>query len=158
RKFCIGGLVMKRILCSGVGAFALILASQPGGAADIPTKAPVYKAPPIFWGWAGLYIGTHSGAAVSTSTFSDPFGPSIYGDDVTPPGYLVGGQIGYNWQNWAWVYGIEADASWVKSFGSNTCLAFSGNFVSANCKAEVRAIGTITGRLGQALGPDGRTL
>src|SRR5262249_58534047 len=121
---------MRGILGGGVGACALSLASQPGGAADIPTKAPVYKAPPIFWGWAGLYIGTHSGAAVSTSTFSDPFGPSIYGDDVTTPGYLVGGEIGYNWQNWAWVYGIEADAIGVKSFGSNTGLAFSGNVAS----------------------------
>ncbi len=137
--------------------------------APAPSDPPIFKAPiskewiapaPPARSWTGLYVGVHVGAAAGTANFADPFGSSIFGDKVTTPGFLAGGQIGYNWQppNSNWVLGVEADLSWLDSDGTNTCLAFSGFFVSATCHADPNAIGTLTARGGYALGPSGRTL
>ncbi len=121
-----------------------------GGLKDGPVYAP--------YNWSGFYGGTNSGGAVGTATASDPFGASIYGDNVTSPGSLVGAQIGYNFQMQRWVLGLEADADWAELDGNNTCLAFSGNYVSADCRVKTNALGTIAGRLGVTFGPDGRSL
>ena len=48
--------------------------------------------------------------------------------------------------------GIEADASWLASDGTNTCLAFSGFFVSANCRTQPNMMGDFTARVGWAYG------
>src|SRR5450830_1348712 len=76
---------------------------------------PVANVPPPVWNWTGFYIGAHVGAAWGITNFSDPFGTSIFADKVTTPGFLAGGQIGYNWQapNSPWVFGIEADLDWL---------------------------------------------
>jgi opacity protein-like surface antigen/outer membrane protease len=123
------------------------------------SNGPIVPAPPA-WSWTGFYVGGHVGAAVGTADFADPFGSSIFGDKVTTPGFLAGGQIGYNWQapNSTWVLGVEADASWLTSDGTNTCFAFSGFLVSATCHADPNAIGSLTARGGYAFGPSGRTL
>ena len=39
-----------------------------------------------------------------------------------------------------------------------TCLASSGFFISANCRVRQNASGSLTGRIGYAAGPQGRTL
>jgi len=121
---------------------------------------PVASAPPASMIWTGFYVGGHVGAAVDTATIADPFGSSIFGDNVITPGFLAGGQIGYNWQapNSPWVLGVEADASWLTADGTNTCLAFSGLFVSATCHADPNAVGTLTVRGGYAFGPSDSTL
>jgi opacity protein-like surface antigen/outer membrane protease len=121
--------------------------------------APVAPAPPA-WFWTGFYVGVHVGAAAGTANFADPFGSTIFGDKVTTPSFLAGGQIGYNWQapNSNWVVGVEADASWLTSDGTNTCLAFSGLFVSANCRARPNMIGDLTGRIGWAYGYSNHSL
>lgn len=110
--------------------------------------------------WTGFYIGTHVGAAAGTADFSDPFGSSIFGDKVATPGFLAGGQIGYNWQapNSQWVFGLEADLDWLDSVGTNTCLAFSGLFVSANCNARPNMMGDLTARVGWAYGHSNHSL
>ena len=119
---------MRNKLLSSVASSALcaVLATFAGGAiaADLATKAP--PAPPMpAWSWAGFYAGVHDAAVRGRTTFSDPFGPSIFGDRTPTPGYGFGGQIGYNWQNGIWVYGLEADATWLTSDGTVTCGAFS---------------------------------
>ena len=122
-------------------------------------NAPIAPAPPA-WVWTGFYVGGHVGAAVGTANFADPFGPSIFGDQITTPGFLAGGQIGYNWQvpNSPWVLGVEGDISGLVPNGTNTCDAFSGLFVSANCSSRPDVTGTLTGRVGYAFGPSGTTL
>jgi hypothetical protein len=42
--------------------------------------------------------------------------------------------------------------------GTNTCFAFSSTFTSLNCRAHTDAFGTVTGRVGWAFRPDGRSL
>jgi len=108
--------------------------------------------------WSGLYIGVHAGGGLALVDVGDPFGPSIYGDTLRTPGLLAGGQAGYNWQFGSTVLGIEADASLADMDGTNTCFAYSGRYVSANCRAHIDALGTLAGRLGWTLPFDGRTL
>ena len=108
--------------------------------------------------WSGFYLGYHLGGALDLAEIGDPFGPSIFGGTVRKPGPLAGGQAGYNWQHGATLLGLEADVSWADLDGTNTCFAYSGYYVSANCRASVDAFGTFTGRLGWILPADGRTL
>ncbi len=116
--------------------------------------------PPPAWLWSGFYVGLHVGGAAGTANFADPFGPSIFGDTVRTPGFIGGGQIGYNWQapNSQWVFGIQADISGFSSEGTNTCFAYSGSAINTTCRVTPQVAGTITGRVGYAAGPDGRTL
>src|SRR5262245_63769871 len=107
---------MNQNLFGGVAALALAVATQSAGAADLPTRAP--RLPTPYWSWAGWYGGVHSGAMWSGTRFSDPYGPSVFGDLVAVPGYLTGAQIGYNWQSGNVVLGLEADGSLATSDGS----------------------------------------
>jgi opacity protein-like surface antigen len=108
--------------------------------------------------WRGFYLGFHLGGALDLAEIDNPFGPSIFGDTVRKSGPLAGGQAGYNWQHGATLLGVETDVSWADLGGTNTCFAYSGFYISANCRADVDALGTFTGRLGWALSSDGRTL
>lgn len=118
--------------------------------------APAEQAAP--YAWQGFYIGTHSGGALGLVDVANPFGPSIFGDTVRSPGPLAGGQLGYNWQFGTGLFGLEADASLADLVGTNTCFAYSGDYVSANCRARIDALGTLAARLGWTLPFDGRTL
>jgi outer membrane immunogenic protein len=54
-------------------ALALLVAAGPAMAADLPTPAPVYKAPPpnvAPVNWTGFYIGAGSGFAVFNANTS----------------------------------------------------------------------------------------
>ncbi len=139
------------------------LAATSGGVAlliAIAAISPVYAGDgvPSRYDWGGLYIGAHLGGALSLTDVKDPFGPSLYGDTVRSPGPLAGGQIGYNWQIGRGLLGLEADASWSDLFGTDTCFAYSGYYVSANCRSDVSAFGTVAARFGWLVGPDAGTL
>ena len=71
---------------------------------------------------------------------------------------LIGGQLGYNYQVGRWLAGIEADASWLSSDGTNTCYAVSGLFLSSTCHVTPNFLGNLTARFGIAADPQGRTL
>jgi opacity protein-like surface antigen len=145
---------VKKVLAA---AFVVVLSSTLAEAADMPVAPPV---PLVLWSWTGLYLGGHVGAVSASATLTDPAGPAIYGNTIRSPGELGGVQVGYNWQvpNTGFVLGAEADASALGAFGTNTCLASSGFFFSANCRVRPDAFGTFTGRIGFAAGPYGRTL
>lgn len=78
-------------------------------AADMPVKAPAYKAAPPF-NWTGFYAGGFIGGAFGGSTdlhSTVPGGP--YGGD-RPDTFFGGGQLGFNYQFAPnWVAGIEGD-------------------------------------------------
>jgi len=107
--------------------------------------------------WNGFYAGYHIGGGLGLVDVDNPFGASIFGDTVRTPGPFAGGQLGYNWQSGRTLLGLEADASFADMDGTNTCFAFSGFYVSANCRAKIDALGTLTGRFG-FLPFDARTL
>ena len=145
---------LRALFLIGVSAVSLTAAQAAdmysGGLKDGPTYVP--------YNWTGFYAGTNSGGVVGTGQVSDPLGSSIYGNDITSPSSLFGAQIGYNRQMNKWVWGVEADADWADADARNTCLAYSGGYISADCRVRTNALGTIAGRLGYTAGPEGRTL
>ena len=142
-------------LLAAVSVAALVLGS--GLALADGYESSRLVGPPPF-SWTGFYIGTQDGGAWGHAHVSDPFGKSIYGDNVRTPGPFTGAVIGFNYQQGRTVIGVEADANWADLDGTNTCLAFSGNFVSSNCRVHNNAFGTVTGRIGTVLDAGGRTL
>ena len=110
---------------------------------------------PAVWNWTGFYLGANAGLAVATTNFADPFGASVFGDTVRSPGFMAGGQIGFNWQapGWRWVLGIEADADAISSDGTTTCFAASAQTINATCRARPQSVATLTGRIGYAMSP-----
>ena len=143
---------MRRLLLATTSILALSIAVD-AHAADLP-------APYAPWSWTGFYVGAHVGGAWGSTNFSDPFGGSIFGDHVHTPGFLGGGQIGYNWQapGTSWVVGLEADASALDSDGTSTCFASSAITVNTTCRVRPDATATFAARFGFAVGPAGRTL
>jgi opacity protein-like surface antigen/outer membrane protease len=152
---------MRELVLRNSALIGLMAIGVAGGAraADMPV-IPVAPPPGPVWNWTGGYTGLHAGALWGDTHFSDPLGPSIYGDEVATPGYLGGVQAGYNWQvpQSRWVLGIEADLSLLASVGTDTCLAYSANFVSANCRSRPNFSTTLTPRIGYAIDPEKRTL
>ena len=153
---------MKKLLLIGAAFTAL---TGPAMAAEKLVR--VYKRPrPVvvaasIYNWTGLYGGLHSGLGFGKADFSNPysdFGTTIYGNDVPTPAALIGGQLGYNYQVGRWLAGIEADASWLSSDGTNTCYAVSGLFLSSTCHVTPNFLGNLTARFGIAADPQGRTL
>lgn len=122
----------------------------------VAADAAAAQEPPVDWN--GFYIGAQLGGALALTDVDDPFGPSIYGDTIRSPGPTIGGQGGYNWQLGRTVLGLEAEAAWADLDATNTCFAYSGFFVSANCRARIDAQGTLAARLGWLVGPDAATL
>jgi opacity protein-like surface antigen len=138
---------MKKLLLGGVAVLTLS-ATGAANAADLPVQAPL----PL-WSWTGLYIGGHIGGAQEYSNLGDPFGSVSYGDHVTSPGFIGGGQIGANYQIGNVVLGAGADLSWASSQGDETCFGLNGGlFFSSDCSAHPTLLSTLTGRLGYAFG------
>jgi opacity protein-like surface antigen len=161
---------MNRLLLRLAGAMLALGVPAGTAFADGPPRAsaprPVPAAP---FTWTGLYLGPHLGGALDRSDISNPYGQTLFGDEIRSPGTLAGGQIGYNWQHGALVVGVESDVSWADLDGTFTCLqpvrgqpdvgpTFIGGAFGATCRAGVDWLGTLTGRVGAEVGPDGRRL
>jgi len=104
---------MKRLWLTGVALTVLV--AGPATAADMPVKAPLYRAPPppLFYNWTGFYVGLNGGYAfgresvdpnVVSGACDNPLGcPQILallsgGQSINPSGFTGGLQIGYNLQ------------------------------------------------------------
>lgn len=114
---------MKRFL-SGT---AVLISAVSANAADLATKAPVYKAAPAAPTWTGAYVGADLGWSGSSSAGS--WNPTEFNLNQAPSaasnvsfgefpihsgssgsGISGGFHAGYNWQFApSWVTGIEAD-------------------------------------------------
>lgn len=108
--------------------------------------------------WSGLHVGAHLGGGAMLSDMSNSAGPSVFGNPLISPAPLAGVQIGYSFQSGDIVYGFEADVSFPDDSGTGTCSALSGSFINSTCKVETDAFGTLTGKLGLAVGEAGRGL
>jgi outer membrane immunogenic protein len=117
------GQLMKRIIAASL-ALSLLSAAPPAIAADMPVKAPVYKAP-VFVAdpWTGLYAGLNAGYSWGPWASSNPasvgnanfFNGTAFVNSASPrvDGAIGGVQIGYNWlveKNF--LLGAEADFQW----------------------------------------------
>lgn len=152
-------------------------------AADLPSRkvAPAVAYVPVMT-WTGLYIGLNAGGVFGGSSgirtagipaFANPAFPAggravaggmaIANSNTfgvgSPSGFLIGGQVGYNYQMGSFVTGVEADIAGVfgsSKSGSGPVFAtlapfgfpaesYSG-FASASRKLDY--LGTVRGRFG----------
>src|SRR5271169_7176029 len=108
---------MRRLHCAVLATVAAVSFASVASAADMPAKAPVYKAPIVasIYNWTGFYVGANGGYGWSTQsgtvTATNNTGAS---DSLAGPhavGGFGGGQIGYNWQapGSQWALGAELD-------------------------------------------------
>jgi len=119
---------------------------QAASAADMPTKAPMVKAPivaPI--NWTGFYIGINAGGGWGSSNQTNSVG--ITSGAYNQSGGLVGGTLGANWQTSNFVVGLEGDFDWANIDGSATV-----GVCVASCYTNLRWFSTIRPRLGIAWG------
>jgi outer membrane immunogenic protein len=169
---------MKKSLFAGIGILALAAVMQPAAAADMAVKAPVLKAPPLVevWSWTGLYIGGNVGYSWGRSDTDASFYNNTTGVLLSTSaskfnlnGWVAGGQVGYNWQNGNWVFGLEADIQWTGQDGDavfscptpalggpcNTITGGPGLGVSptASFSQSLDWFGTLRARLGVTVTP-----
>jgi opacity protein-like surface antigen len=120
-------------------------------------KAPLYKAPiapgatPYYW--TGAYIGGFAGAGLGD--FHQGFINGLAEPRIA--GFIGGGQLGYNYQAGALVYGLEGDGGWTNANGSTACAPLTGNtgvaevpLFNMTCNARTDWVATLAGRLGYA--------
>jgi len=138
---------------------AVLAATVLGGgavqAADLPIKAPVYRAP-VMYNWSGCYIGGHAGAGWARTEWTNTADTTAFGDLVpgegftqTRSGFIGGGQIGCNYQINQWVLGIEGTFSGASIKGSLTNTVFGAGLDDV-FETRVNSILTVTGRIGYA--------
>ena len=143
-----GGLDVKTILLATTSILAL---AQAAGAADLPARAPV-KAPAPFVApianWTGFYLGIQGGAVSHRGRFNDtsPVTGIFFDGSDSEIGGTFGGYVGFNVQHGAFVFGLEADGSWLGAKIDttwNTGFDVAGSF-------DVRWLVTGRGRFGVA--------
>lgn len=129
-----------------VAAGILGVASVSSQAADMPLKAPRMPSA-AYYNWTGFYIGANGGYGWGTSAWWDD--PSLTGADFGSHSFnggMVGGQLGYNYQVSTWVLGIDADLDWADLTGRHV------NPFGNTLSTKATALGTVTGRIGYAMG------
>jgi outer membrane immunogenic protein len=154
----VAGRVMRAARIISVAA-VIAAACLPAAAADLPIE-PIYQARPaiLVFRWTGVYIGAHLGGGIGY-TAETPVAFALAGTSIAPlptsynpRGWLIGGQIGANYQIDSLVVGVEAQASWADFRGSSSCSATTGGLIGpgGNCTGKIDALGTIAMRLGWA--------
>ena len=111
---------MKKLL---LATSCLALSSTISLAADMSvpyTKAPVVAAP-VFT-WTGCYVGAHVGGGTMTSNFEGAVSgnSATASDTANGRGAVAGGQLGCNYQDGNWVFGLEGEGYWSNIKVSNT--------------------------------------
>jgi outer membrane immunogenic protein len=119
---------MKQLL---LATTCLALSSTVSMAADMSvpytTKAPVMAAP--VFSWTGCYVGAQVGGGTMTAN-SEGTSTSNNGK-----GALAGGQLGCNYQDGNWVFGLEGEGYWSNIKVNQSSVfgpfdSFNGNFTN----------------------------
>jgi outer membrane immunogenic protein len=151
---------MRKIAISLLATTALMAVAGFAQAADIarPIAAPRIVAPALST-WTGVYFGVNLGWANTFGQINDvagTFEPAGFTNVKSANGFLLGGQIGYDWQiGNAFVVGAVADVSGV--FGEDAVCGGAGcvNGTTGGTAAlsyNVKGLGSIAGRAGFLLG------
>jgi outer membrane immunogenic protein len=143
---------MRSLSVATISGLALGLTAASAFAADLPAKAPIYKAPPMVaaYNWNGFYVGGNVGwgwADHNSDSFTDA-GDFVASTSSTRSGVLGGGQIGYNWMATENILlGIEGDLSGADIKGTTTTTTATG---TATSSGKDDWFGTVRGRVGYA--------
>jgi len=137
---------MRKFLLSTLGLFTM---AAPALAADLPVKAPPVYVPPMY-NWTGFYIGADGGWIRSNNCwdFFSAAGGMLPAGCFSRSGGLVGGQVGYRWQqpNNHFIIGVEAQGDWA-SLNRSQISAFDPALTFTN---KLDALGLFTAQLGWA--------
>ena len=124
-------------------------------AADMPTKAPVYRAPmATTYNWSGCYIGLNAGGGWARTEFINTANTTAFGHldlgegfAYSYDGFVGGGQIGCNFQFNQWVFGVEGtfEGSSIKGDANNLAILNDDIFTT-----KISSLATVTGRIGYA--------
>jgi outer membrane immunogenic protein len=177
---------MKQLSVLTIAFFAVCSLAIAGPEAISSGKEMKEVAPapaPSGCNWTGLYLGINGGYnwlehdsidTVSRDIFGNPGlggGPAFgvaaanlatFSFDNSNNGFIGGGQIGYNWQYWRFVFGPEADIDGVPdnadTTGASTVTGvpgFAANTITqtADVSRAFNYIGTVRGRIGFAVTP-----
>jgi outer membrane immunogenic protein len=135
----------KGYLLATASGFA-VAAAGGAQAADLPMKVPM-PAPVPAASWAGWYVGLSAGVNwqnASNASTSYDFGPAA---NTNATGFIGGGQIGYNWQDGNFVYGLEGDISGLTGKGSTGSGTYGKSYQN-----QIRWLSTFRARAGLAVG------
>jgi outer membrane immunogenic protein len=127
------------------GAFAADLPQR------MPAKAPVFAPAPVAYNWSGFYFGVNVGGIFGNqdvSLVNNATGGTAASGSVSPDGFIIGDQIGYNWQINQWVLGLEADIQGSSAKEDGAPLTALGSSVTYT--SRLRWFGTVRGRIGYA--------
>ena len=138
-----------------LSAAAAVLFVTTGGvlAADLSAPSGTKDAPAYVLPWTGFYAGVNIGAGTSSKSFSNAQGGTNYdapsegialgsGDTA---GVIGGGQVGYNYQNGKFLFGLEGEVE-ASGVGGHTALHYYGATGSLN--DSIDWIATLTARAG----------
>ena len=141
-----------------VAAACMAGSAQLAYGADLPVKAPVYKASPVtVYNWTGFYVGGDVGYGwgtiqntATTASGAYPVGFVFAPEDLT--GVVAGGHAGYNYQMDHVVVGIEGDFDWtdMKGSASDVSPVLLRIPTTTETTGKVTWLADITGRVGYA--------
>jgi outer membrane immunogenic protein len=165
---------MRCVSIAAVLAACVITFPQLVSAADLPVKAQPLPPPAPVYNWTGFYAGLNAGGAWE-NTIDNSFTPGacsflavactgavpVFGAalppqlNTHPSGFIGGGQIGYNFQTGAFLWGIETDFQGADVKGNasvtNTVATFIGggpfSFTSTGSQ-RIDWFGTLRARVG----------
>jgi outer membrane immunogenic protein len=145
---------MQQLLLAGAAVAALL--AGPAMAADLPVRAPIYKAPvATYYNWSGCYVGGNVGGLWVHKDWTaapNDFFPldSAFGSHDAN-GWLGGIQGGCNYQVGGWVFGIQGDYDWANAEGNSPDALNSAFFgVGYTDASKVKSLSSVTGRVGYA--------
>jgi outer membrane immunogenic protein len=128
-------------LLISVSAFALasVIGSAAFAADLIVDNAAIDAASPAAT-WEGAYVGAHAGFGAGTVDWEVTGGGTT--GDYDLDGWVLGGQIGYNWQVDNIVFGLEADLSVATLTGEDDAVPAS---------RDINWLASARGRVGYAI-------
>jgi len=106
----------RRIASIASIASALFAAAIAGGFGKGMARAQ--SVPPPVYLWSGPYLGLNAGVAGGADAISESGVFTKGSGTMTAFGGTGGLAAGYNWQGLGWLFGVEADASYVGLHGS----------------------------------------
>jgi len=116
--------------------------------------APGSTTPVPIANWTGFYVGGNVGSVLGRNPSSLNAAFNGFADTLhlLPIGYAGGGQVGYNWQSGAWVFGVEADFQGAFAEDKDACVSNCGTATQVSIKQTLPWFGTARGRIGYSLG------
>lgn len=144
---------VSRIASTAMAASILTGLAAGAEAADLAGH-PYVKAPPILAAvrdWSGFYLGANGGWGSSGQCWDAiaPTGEVFANGCHDARGGVIGGQVGYRWQQGTWVFGVEALGDWADLRGSGISPQ-SNPPINVN-ETRVDGLGLFTAQIGYAV-------